>query len=338
MKTQAYSSSALPALKKLDRDAAVRGLMAFLKDEEVVSRRFPTALWRLRNADYDLRRCGMDPPPTPQALAMNALAELGASQAIPLLRQRIREGNRPNRAAAAHALISLATPGMAGELIDLLRDGDSSVRIAAMDQLARLGSKEALPALLALLQDPELRSGAISACGRIGGAEVLPSIRPLLDDRGPWVRTQAASWLCRLGDRGGRPLLLREGRELSSLNAIRCPGVWQRLLDKRLSEPLQGTLHDLLARIAVEAGLELEIPEIVPGSRRRDLAYVWRISPQDCPTLLDALIYLSPRYGSQTFILEEGRLRLLGGGEAWKFWEEWAAPSGAASPAPLQRR
>jgi hypothetical protein len=152
------------------------------------------------------------------------------------------------------------------------------------------------------------------------------------------VRIRAASWLCRLGDRGGLPVLLREGRELASLNAIRCPGSWQRLREKRLTEPLEGSLKEVLTKIAIEAGLPMEISEQASIGSRRALADHRRLTPKDCPTLLEALDRLTRQTGSETFILEEDRLRLVGDGDAWKFWEGWAAPSAAASPALPQRR
>jgi HEAT repeat protein len=82
-----------------------------------------------------------------------------------------------------------------------LESGDSDTRRAAIVALARIGDPKSVPALLRVLQDPELTIDAAGALARIGDARAYESLLGLLSHDRAAVRQAAIGALNSLGDR-----------------------------------------------------------------------------------------------------------------------------------------
>ena len=313
------------ALQKLDPVAAGRALLRLLEQEDMGRAPFTGALAQLQDASIR-GDCRSELPVPPRLLAVQAIRQLGVREAMPALLRLARGGEERVRQTAAVTFIQLAGPGQEAEVLPMLTSPHDFVKIEALRRLASLGDRKALAPSLALLDDPsdDVRRAAVAACARLGGAEVLPRLRSRLDDRDPGVRVEAASWLCRFGDVAGVPVLVREGRSMVSLNAIRSPDLWRRLAETPLTETLAGTEREVLAEIARRGGLSLEIPDILPASIALGLEERRTVEPDGKRTLLDAMIPLLPRHGMGSVILDEGRCRLVLRSEEWKFWETWS--------------
>src|SRR5215510_6936966 len=91
------------------------------------------------------------------------------------------------------------------QLIQQLQDKDKRARLAAINELTKLGEKanSAIPALTPLLKDQDalIRSTAAFAIGKIGGdlTSVIPILIELLSDQNEGVRRDAAGTLVQIG-------------------------------------------------------------------------------------------------------------------------------------------
>jgi serine/threonine-protein kinase len=87
-------------------------------------------------------------------------------------------------------------------LIDATRDADWWVRERAVDALAEIGNRAALPALLAMLESGDERSlpTVVRAVGKLGDATQVTRLFPLLDHQSKEVRLEVINALTRLVD------------------------------------------------------------------------------------------------------------------------------------------
>lgn len=89
-------------------------------------------------------------------------------------------------------------PGAAGKVIPFLEDDDRRIRLEAIRTLGKLGRKEAVPALLALLsrqKSKELRIELVRSLAMIGDITAAPELINLLDSPDPAMRAEAATAL-----------------------------------------------------------------------------------------------------------------------------------------------
>ncbi len=307
------------ALKRLDPAAAGARLIEYLERGDFTPHYGNAALLRLRGRHRERwDRCHDETPPSPPHGAIRGLVDLGCRDALPTLRRLAWKAEAAVRAEAIQALAALSSRDSAVELIPFLSlDLDANTAAVLVQRLGTLGRRDALPALQRCLRHPNwlVRSSAITACARIGGSEILPELRPLLDDPVPWVGSEAAAALCRNGDRSGLSMLIESGEQLESLNSLRAPSAWRRLATQPLPGALRGDLQEVLTKLSREAGLSLELPDDF-SPQEKDRSF----SPDRYPSIMDLLLSLD-----ETFILEEKRLRIVRRGEAWAFWESWAA-------------
>jgi HEAT repeat protein len=90
-------------------------------------------------------------------------------------------------------------------LVDQL-DSMPGARARIIEALSLSHSRTAIPALIKLLDDPDIdtRARAADALGKLNATEAIPRLRPLLDEKQPFpIRFKAASSLARLGDASG---------------------------------------------------------------------------------------------------------------------------------------
>jgi HEAT repeat protein len=185
-----WAAKDVPALREFlkERDPDVRSIAAealvLLGDKEAV----PVLRELLKDQDSRVR--------TPAAEALVRLYE--AAKDVPALREFLKDGVRLR---AAEALVRLNDKEAVPVLRELLKDPDSSVRRPAAEALVRLyeGAKD-VPVLRGLLKDrdPDVRGGAAEALVRLIVKEAVPVLRELLKDPDSRVRTRAAEALVRL--------------------------------------------------------------------------------------------------------------------------------------------
>ena len=134
---------------------------------------------------------------------MGAEAKTALPQLVPLL----KDSDSYVRINAASALVRMGaeTKTALPQLVPLLKDSDAKVRSSAAYALVRIGAeaKTALPHLVPLLKDSDagVRSSAADVLGRIGAEAKtgVPHLVPLLKDTDAKVRRNAASALGSMG-------------------------------------------------------------------------------------------------------------------------------------------
>ena len=111
---------------------------------------------------------------------------------------------------AIEALGRLGSPQAIPALLECLTDPDTDVRWRAVEALGRLGSPQAVPAILERLTDLDtvVRRKAAQALGQLGSPQAIPAILERLTDQDADVRWSAAEALGRLGNLQAVPALL----------------------------------------------------------------------------------------------------------------------------------
>ncbi|HOY68710.1 MAG TPA: HEAT repeat domain-containing protein [Candidatus Ozemobacteraceae bacterium] len=138
-----------------------------------------------------------------KALAVEALVGMGES-----IVDRIVKAF-PKLPMAAREQLLIVAGGIGGATAkrlveEHLRDRERWVRINAMEALARLGARDALPLLMEMAdaeKDPWARASLISVLSRLGGPEQVPVCEAGLTSPDARVRANAIEGLLRLGVR-----------------------------------------------------------------------------------------------------------------------------------------
>jgi len=138
-----------------------------------------------------------------RVMATRALGQLGPGSQGTL--ETLADGNPSTFAlAAVRALGSSSTPAAASVLRRLVNSNEPAIASWAADGLGKLGTREAVPSLLALLallahDEWMVRGAVVSALGRIGDER---TVEPLLELRGRepsrrWLAVTRAVWRSR---------------------------------------------------------------------------------------------------------------------------------------------
>ncbi len=204
-------------LARLARDAASQWI-------EGLFTRFPERLTGrlaelLRHPDQDVR-CGAlrvgsfspgdvsavighlaDPHLPVRTAACHALGRVGLDATAPLLLERLRNGEPPEQAAAAHGLAGLS-PEVLGELDGCLEPGTAeAVVVEALGVLARTPVPGLEPRVLALAESrsPGIRLAALRATSRVPGSRAEVVLMRALADRHAPIQAEALDLLVRRG-------------------------------------------------------------------------------------------------------------------------------------------
>lgn len=116
-------------------------------------------------------------------LAVETLARLDDPRVPAALSERLADASWLVAASAARGLAARKANPEAPKILALLRHKDQRVRVAAVDALAELGCKEALPELLRLLESDKewrVRSAVCDALRLLKAADALPQVRKLM--------------------------------------------------------------------------------------------------------------------------------------------------------------
>jgi HEAT repeat protein len=106
--------------------------------------------------------------------------------------------------------VAKSDPAARAAIRQMLGDPDAGVRAAALDMLAGVGDREAIPFAVSLLDDadPWVRREAIESLARLDAKDAAAPIARLVGDGNPKVRWQAVDALGRLGNKDSASTLL----------------------------------------------------------------------------------------------------------------------------------
>ncbi len=133
-----------------------------------------------------------DPSAEQRILALRVLGAAGQADAAPTIARLLDDRDPAVREAAASALARLGAPA-ADAVLPLLHAAAPAVRVLAAGILGRIQATQAIPALLALADDPsdDVRLWSLAALGDMPNPPIQGIARGL-QDQAPLVRTEAA--------------------------------------------------------------------------------------------------------------------------------------------------
>jgi HEAT repeat protein len=288
----------LPLLN--DPFEAARAAACRVAGDHKIREAIPQLLERVRDADWNVRQS-----------AIEALGKLGAREAVPRIREALN--HEVTVSQAARALAAILGRDAVPELVVRLKSFNRYTRQEVVATLLAMNAKEAAADLVPLLadEDPMVRHAVEVGFARLQAGDRVEQIAALLEHPESDVQVSAAKALCRLGSRRGVPRILEAGpsEALFLLNALREPELWARL-DGLSVEKISGPRHEVLGRVAAQAGLAFKPDE---GLRHWD----WR------PDGTAALEYLE--WTKLPLVLERDALRAPAPEAALAFWKEWWA-------------
>jgi hypothetical protein len=272
----------------------------------------------------------------PRDLA-GALGRLGAEQeALAILAAPARTSKISVRHQAIWCLSHLATPGARAELVELLNDPNTGIRISALGALGQHPMKEAAPDVARRLDDPipGVRAAALWTLREFGARPFADVIVLRVGDPDPAVRLRAAEVLAEIGRREGVPTILEQVaddnpqkqvaflRGLDALNALRQPPLYASIREKAYKGRGVGHPREIVERVALHLGLKLEVCA--------DKEAEWKDSGSIGFGAVGIEQTLETQLRSHAgltcaFILESDRIRLVPPAEALAFWKAWWA-------------
>lgn len=277
-------------LVKYSKRVPVSRMAALLKDKDKGKRRKAMdvlAAMGTREAAMALSRAVEDPDPWTQKNAIKAVTDIGAKEAVGVIRKLLdSDQERGVALAAIEALESVGGPDDAKRLLDLLRsedivirqlaaevipkiadasivkdvvglirDRDVNIRRLAADLLLQMRDPNTGKALIAALRDADwwVREIAVEALSKIEIGDLRTTVLKLLKDPDPYIRRIAAEYFCHV----------RDERSYDSLVALLDDDDWW-IREKAILA--LGTLGDgraapLIARHASDADVRLAVPE-----------------------------------------------------------------------------
>jgi len=130
---------------------------------------------------------------------------LAGTQSVPKLMEVVKSGEKTARIAAIGVLGDIRDKQVTPFLLELLSsDPDKDIQRAVLVPLGKIGDRRALTPLIKRLrsEDPAIRSGAAYALGGIGDVKAVAALMPLLNDEDEQVRKSAGEALEKLtGDK-----------------------------------------------------------------------------------------------------------------------------------------
>lgn len=159
---------------------------------------------------------------------------------------------------------SFADREMVEPFCRLLQDPDWWIRVTVCDALARLRDERAVPKLIAVLDDDEVRWAAIDALGRLGSPAAIQPLVELLKDPRDLVRMEVLNGLARMKDERLMPVLTHTRDTDASL-----------VVRRRANEITEALVEELgldvgpAASLTREQTFELPLQEMLYEARRK---------------------------------------------------------------------
>ncbi|WP_296683793.1 MULTISPECIES: HEAT repeat domain-containing protein [unclassified Thiothrix] len=203
--------------------------------------------------------------------AVVALGAMQAQTAIPALLDLLKDGDVSVRMSAVNALGAMQAQAAIPALLDLLKDGDVSVRRSVVDVLGAMQAQAAIPALLDLLKDGDVsvRINAVRVLGNMQVQVAIPALLDLLNDGNVSVRINAVRVLGNMQVQVAIPALLGLLKDEDSLVHSTTAAA---LGDMQVPDAVPGLLGLLKetygGSAAAEALGRMQAKEALPASRR----------------------------------------------------------------------
>jgi len=201
-------AKAIETIARINDPRAVHHLLDILQDEsEYVRRAAVEVLNQVGNTDAikDLLGVLRDRDWWVRVRAADALGSIGGPRVVEAALALVKDKDEFIRRCAIEILNTTKT--QAGEertltsLVGALEDVDWWVRERAIDALARLGDKRAVPALLQVMErDPKAAPVAIRALAGLGDAQAIPPLLVQLRRHDKSIRSEAIRAVAALAD------------------------------------------------------------------------------------------------------------------------------------------
>lgn len=206
------SETVISGLHKLTADvnSRVREEVAEALGETGSEKAIPSLLKLMDDSEYRVR-----------GSVAEALGKISSNVTIVALVKLLEDTNRNVRKSAAKGLRKVLLGNVEAEttiaiLIKLAKHHDFNMRWRVAEVLGMIGSDTAIPILLQLVGDSDVkdtyhtvRKIAVTALGRIGSNTAIPSLLKLLEDANSGVREKTAEALGEIGSDTAIPNLLK---------------------------------------------------------------------------------------------------------------------------------
>jgi HEAT repeat protein len=184
-----------------------------------------------------------DPVQKVSRAALEALGRVGGDDGVvDLIVKQTADTSQPiqRRLTAIEGLGYFKNPKATDALIELSRDDDLQVRLAAIEALGQTGDRRAVPPLADRLKEPEVIPVLVVALGRIGGEKAASMLFVIADSEGTdeALRFQALCAAAKAGSKKARPALVKvlsDGQPKEREAAIEALG---HLADPKAVRPL----------------------------------------------------------------------------------------------------
>ena len=165
----------------------------------------------------------LDRPGQIRGEAAVALGRLGAKEAIPKILPHLNDPDGNAQMRIAHALAGLGAKEAIPGLVEMTRNENYILRQTGLGCLVTLMGKEAAPHIRRLLTDPNDRvaNDALEAAVNLGARELLPDVLALL---GEGASSDLVAAVARLGGRDQIPVLLKMIKDEEP--SVRASAVW----------------------------------------------------------------------------------------------------------------
>lgn len=197
-------NKAVDVMVKIKHPDTIKYLVPALKDESEYTRRSAVeVLNEIGNPDSvkDLLEALKDDDWWVRARAGDALAEIGGPKVVNSVLKLIQDKDEDIRRTAIEILNSTKDAAAVDHLLKATDDPDWWVRERAVDALAQIGSKEAIPKLLAMLgQNAKSDTVVVRALGKLGGPSEISKIIPLLKSANRDVQVEVIKAISHLAD------------------------------------------------------------------------------------------------------------------------------------------
>jgi len=165
-----------------------------------------------------MEMAGREKDPWVKASLLSVLSRLGGTDQIPVCEAGLESSDARVRANAVEALAKLGVRDRDHQkrIEPMLRDPNDRVRVNAAIALSKMGDQTVMPTLIAMAKEPTkwLRSSAAFALGAIGDREGVPTLIALLDDREDVVYRNALEALGKIADiRSLIPILQEKAKD-----------------------------------------------------------------------------------------------------------------------------
>jgi len=170
-----------------------------------------------------MNMAGQETDPWVKASLLSVLSRLGGDEQVPVCESGLNSADARVRANAVEGLLRLGVRDKEWQkrIEPLLRDPNDRVRVNAAIALSKMGDQTVMPTLTAMTREATkwLRSSAAFALGQIGDREAVPALLALLDDREDVVYRNALEALGKIADiRSLIPILQEKAKGRLSLD------------------------------------------------------------------------------------------------------------------------